>query len=372
MELPDDILILIYSQCRIDDVLSLRLTNLASRDLIGNCFESIAPSVARSTFPRSERILASFAVLERPFTLSALKNLRVEALAAILVDRHRVADIPIQHRYGIPAEDPFGDALRARVVCGWRVYLRLSNISSEVHRGHAKSAIKTSAGSIIDTVTPSRFKLEAMKRTEDLVLQNRLQYIINMPCVQAQAYKNVMVLLSAVLNTSLSNHGDAFKPWPFDFGDGIDVRRALRKGETWFAWFLLARGPELFWKQWWNLPYNDARTQNYIRDCAIDTFKNTPTQLVDHQRCLAQKLQQAINVRALSEGGFYETSPFHDFAQYAGERQQREETGSSLAKETMDHVPFHICFRCPDDLVKQHEALRRGLDTRYLSPRVPR
>ena len=97
-----------------------------------------------------------------------------------------------------------------------------------------------------------------------------------MPERRAQNYKIMFTLLSSAFSTSFSNIGDEYAPWPFDFGDGIDAQRELRKGKTWLSWYLFAQGPDLFWQQWWSLPHSDPRTKNHIRDRAIDAFKQTP------------------------------------------------------------------------------------------------
>src|SRR5690349_19358726 len=72
--LPEDVLILVLSQCRIDELLAFRLTNSRIRDCISRYISTIAPSVARSTFPHSEHLLRP---LDDPaqYTLGWLKGL---------------------------------------------------------------------------------------------------------------------------------------------------------------------------------------------------------------------------------------------------------------------------------------------------------
>jgi hypothetical protein len=127
-DLPDDILILISSQCRIDELLTLRLACAKLRNIIDEYITTIGPSVARSTFSHCEHLLGTHANATSPFTFRSLKNLIPEQLASILVDRHRIADEWMQSRYGIPAEDAFGDELRDRVASGWRVLNDLSTM----------------------------------------------------------------------------------------------------------------------------------------------------------------------------------------------------------------------------------------------------
>jgi hypothetical protein len=351
IDLPDDILILICSQCRIDEIFTLRLTSPKIRNLIDEYSSTIGPSVARSTFPLSDHMLSK----HTPTSFRSLKALIPEQLAAILIDRHRVADEWLQSRYGVPAEDPFGDELRDRVRDGWRVMRDLSNISREEQRTNNTTTTATHLTNKI--FRPALFKIEALKYKEDIILQKRLVYVARLSRRRAQAYKIMFTLLSAAFSTSFSNIGEEYEPWPFDFGDGIDGQRELRKGKTWLAWYILAEGTDLFWQQWWSLPHDDPRTKNYIRDRAIEAFKQTPDKLADHQRTLTRTLQKAINNRAAFEAEFDQSNPVRYFAQYAKERLMRIQNGVSPTREILEHVPFLVNFRCPEEIVKRHEAL---------------
>lgn len=351
IKLPDDILILICSQCRIDEIFTLRLTTSKTRNLIDEYISTIGPSVARSTFPLSDHLLSR----HTPTSFRALKTLIPEHLSAILVDRHRIADEWLQSRYGVPAEDPFGDELRDRVTSGWRVMRALSNIARDEHRTNAATMTATHLTNKI--FRPAVFKIEALKYREDIILQKRLAYVARLSERRAQNHKIMFTLLSSAFSTSFSNMGEEYEPWPFDFGDGIDAQRELRKGKTWLSWYIFAEGPDLFWQQWWSQPHDDPRTKNYIRDRAIEAFKQTPDKLADHQRTLARTLQKAINDRAAFESEFDQSNPVRYFAQYAKERLLRRQAGIALTREILEHVPFLVNFRCPDEIVKRHEAL---------------
>jgi hypothetical protein len=357
LSLPEDVLILVYSQCRIDEIFALRLTSTRTRNLIDEYIRTIAPSVARSTCPLNDHLLAKHADPASPLTFSGLKALIPAQLASILVDRHRIADEWLQSRYGIPAEDAFGDALRERVANGWRVLRVLSNISRQECALNAKDTRKSPSDLANKVFRPAHFKLELSKQTEDVILQRRLDYVAQLEPRQAQDYKVMFTLLSSAFSTSISNLGEEHEPWPFDFGDGIDGQRELRKGKSWLSWYVLAEGPDLFWQQWWSLPVEHAATRNYIRDHAIATFANTPTKLSDHQRILARRLQKAVNERALLDSAFDQSNPVRYFSQYAEHRLRRREAGLPPAKETLEKVPFMINFQCPEEIVKRHEAM---------------
>ena len=370
VDLPDDILILICSQCRIDELLTLRVTNSKTRTLIDEYITTIAPSVARSTFPLSEHLLAKHANTLSPLTLRSLTALIPEQLASILVDRHRIADEWLQSRYGVPAEDSFGDALRDRVASGWRVLRELSNIARD--EISIKDTPKSAAYLTNKIFRPTQFKLDILKQKEDSILQRRLEYITRLGHRQAQDYKLMFTLLSSAFSTTFSNIGEEYAPWPFDFGNGIDGQRELRRGKTWLSWYILAEGPDLFWQQWWVLPHRDPQTKNYIRDRAIKAFEHVPEQLADHQRLLARTLQKAVNREACWESAFNDSSPVRYFAQYAKERLLRREAGLPPTQEILGHVPFLINFRCPEEVVKRHEAVEEERNTSRASQPLPR
>jgi hypothetical protein len=178
-----------------------------------------------------------------------------------------------------------------------------------------------------------------------------------MPLQDAKDYKLMFMLLSSSFRTSISNVGDSHKPWVFDWGSGIDGQRLFRRGNSWLAWFVLAQGPELFWKQWWTLPYDSPQTKNYIRDRAFDTWGSTSQKLADHQRDHARRIQEAINYRADVSTDFVSVNPIPYFTQYAEHRLSRFKAGILPAKETLSQVPFHVEFRCPDELVQQHRMI---------------
>ena len=358
-ELPDDILILICSACSIDELLTLRLTDRRSRSLILEYINTIAPAVIRTTFPCSRNLL-----LHKPirYSIPWLEDLIPHQLAAILVDRHHIAHDFTQQRYGIPAEDAYGDELRARIANGWRVLYRLSGVSKHVQSLGTQDITKATNPFDLRLSCHSR-KLEQSRQQEDLILEQRLAYIESMPVQDAKDYKLMFMLLSSSFRTSISNVGEDHKPWVFDWGSGIDGQRLFRRGSSWLAWFVLAEGPDLFWKQWWTLPYGTPETRHYIRDRAVKIWTDTPQKLVDYQRDHARKIQESINDKADVSSNFVSVNPIPYFTQYAELRLSRWQSGVLPAKETMSHVPFHIEFRGPEELVQQHKLLLQGRDT---------
>lgn len=349
-DLSDDVLILIYSQCSIECLLALRSTDRRSRDLISEYINTIAPLVARTSFPGCNNLLR-----HRPlrYTIRWLRDLVPCQLAAILVDRHRIAHDAMQLRYGIPAEDAYGDELRARIVNGWCVLYRLTSISAFAPQ---IDDLRPTNALLTRILCPSRI-LDMHRQKEDFILEERLRYIESMPLQDAKDYKLMFMLLSSAFRTSISNIGEEHKPWAFDWGSGIDGQRLFRKGSSWLAWFVLAEGPHLFYSQWWTLPHDSPNTRHYIRDRALATWTATPHDLVDHQREHARRIQEAINSKASVSTDFVSVNPIPYFTQYAEHRLAQWKSGEMPPAETLSHVPFHIEFRCPEELFQQYQSL---------------
>lgn len=349
-DLPDDILILICSECTIEELLALQLTDRRSRSLISEYINTIAPSAARASFPGCRNIL-----LDRPvrYTVAWLRDLVPRQLAAILVDRHRIAHDYMQQRYGIPAEDAYGDELRARITKGWRVLQSLASISKSMQQPEDS---KPTSEFAIKLFCPSR-RLDSSRQKEDLILEQRLRYIDAMPIQDAKDYKLMYMLLSSAFRTSISNIGADHKPWAFDWGSGIDGQRLLRKGTSWLAWFVLAEGLGCFYAQWWVLPCDSPDTKHHIRDRALARWTNTPPKLIDYQRDHARKIQEAINSKAAVSTDFVSVNPIPYFTQYAEHRLASWKSGVLPQKETLSHVPFHIEFRCPEEILQKHQLL---------------
>ncbi|KAF1930525.1 uncharacterized protein M421DRAFT_58643 [Didymella exigua CBS 183.55] len=200
------------------------------------------------------------------------------------------------------------------------------------------------------------------QQKEDLILERRLRHIDAMPKQDAKDYKLMFMLLSSAFRTSISNIGEDHKPWVFDWGSGIDGQRLFRKGSSWLAWFVLAEGWGPFYSQWWKLPHDLPDTRHYIRDRALARWSSTPHKLIDHQREHARRIQEAINSKAAVSTDFVSINPIPYFTQYAEHRLAKWKSGVLPAKETLSHVPFHIEFRCPEELVQQYQLLVQDKD----------
>ncbi|KAF2439841.1 hypothetical protein P171DRAFT_435700 [Karstenula rhodostoma CBS 690.94] len=366
-DLPDDILILILSQCRVDEIFALRGTCSTFRNVFSTYSAHIIPWVARCTFPGGKLLLEP-PTAPTGYTFAWLKERIPLQLAAILIDRYRFIfeEQPVRSQIGIPAEDALGSVFRNRVANGWRVLGRLSNISKEIYRLDAKkifSMLNKKATWLL--AHTSRYEAEIVRLREELVLQRRLQFIDTMSFHEAEDYVMMFTLLSGVWRVRKSDSlvSKDEPTWPFDFGRGIDAPRMIRKGESWVTWFILHQGPGLFWEQWWSLPSEAPETTNHVRDRAIEAFfsplrreedathrradfSDPQEELHDMQRLCAEKVQRAIVATC---GASAPTLHFHYQIKYAQDRRLIDldsdiNPATSGVAETMNGVPAFINF----------------------------
>ncbi|OCK76996.1 hypothetical protein K432DRAFT_359401 [Lepidopterella palustris CBS 459.81] len=195
---------------------------------------------------------------------------------------------------------------------------------------------------------PPRFKLLVEEHRENMILERRLTYIASLPDKLAMDYKLMFLLLSSVFRMSLESTLDNdYKPWIFDLGFGIDGPGLLRKGNSWMTWYILHEGPSMFWEQWWLQPRDDPGTQSWVCDRSIAAWLRDTTSSHSLQRKVAHKIQETIEARA---GTFSESdsNPIPYFTRYAEHRRSRIANGEPDPDETMDQVPFHVDFRCPE------------------------
>jgi hypothetical protein len=127
-ELPTDVLIQIFQKVTISSTLSLRLTHSFLLAIFSHNINSIAPHVAKNTFPPGIALLKQSS-LPGQYTFRWLKSLFPKYMAAIIVDKSRFGE----REKGIIAADASGERVRDRVANGLRVYKCVANISKEVY-----------------------------------------------------------------------------------------------------------------------------------------------------------------------------------------------------------------------------------------------
>ena len=261
---------------------------------------------------------------------------------------------------------------------GWRVLQHLSSISEEVYNLDARDVLKSTTNFAWRLVHPARYKFEVFRQREDMILGRRLRFINAIPDAMARDYKLMFMLLSSAFRTSISNYGEDHKPWIFDWSMGIDGQRLLRRGNSWLTWFVLHEGPRLFWQQWWFLSPEAPETKNHIRDRSIEAWLGKanmgPEDFIrqflprewndvnekwhEIQRDYAYKVQKAIEDKAATSSDFTSVNPILYFTQYAECRRLREASGEVIIPEVLEHVPFHVDFRCPEELFQKFCMLR--------------
>jgi hypothetical protein len=239
-------------------------------------------------------------------------------------------------------------------------------------------------------VHPTGYKFEVFRQREQLILERRLKSIERMTAAEAKDYKLFFMLLSSIFQTSVANRGDDYKPWVFDWGNGLDGQRLFRRGTSWLTWFVLHEGPDLFWQQWWTLPPESPETKNYIRDKSLEAWfgdaKITPEEFIRQfspkawhdvnekchsiQRNHAQQVHEAIDKRVNSGSDYSALSPIPYFTRYAELRQWRRDAGLAPVRETLSHVPFYVEFRCPEELFQKFCSSRQERASAIASPRT--
>lgn len=152
-QLPDDVLIPIYSYCDISTLFSLRTTSTASRNIIDVYIRTIAPKSARATFPSCDTLLTPPA---SGYTVQWLRGLVPAQLASIVLDKDKLRRYPYVNAgfpYGIPSERGCEEARlwRGRIANGWRVLRGFYVVSRDVYaecgeRGRRPSALRKVSG----------------------------------------------------------------------------------------------------------------------------------------------------------------------------------------------------------------------------------
>lgn len=334
--LPWDVLIEIAHHCRLDELRVLTMVSTQMRDLIDRYIPTIAPAVAHVTF--SKRVLQHMYDRSNFFHYKQLRELVPHQLAAILVNKHRIAYSNGRPVYRIPAEAPGGDYLRKRVANGWDILRELYLISQDVRTSYTEDELIQQ-----DRRSP-RYSLDACKMKEDIIQQRRLDYVHGLCSHQIRDYILLTTLLPCIFSMSKAHVGDEYEPWIFDKGESFDQLRSFRDGTTWLSWFVLAEGLHIFWAQWWSLPPDLA--QHHIARRAVHTYKVLDPALVDHQRSLMKRLHDGIrDVGGVKLADYGNLKPHLYFPHVSkGQRPPKD----LRAPETLQHVLFHANFRCPD------------------------
>lgn len=316
-DLPDDILIPIFSTCDIDSFFAIRLVSRSLRVVADSYIRTIAPGVARTTFPNATSLLKT---PKDGYSLRWLSNLIPEHLASIVLDKDKLrrhcytnAGFP----YGIPCEYEGPEAVhwRRRIANGWRMIQRSHLISRDVYAksleeldketgvnrpkylrkvsggmrssrvwqavscpyqgctehgvksffGHEKGKRRRSGTELMCREARDGNYVEIARRRETLVLKKRLSWLEKMNGDDLMDYVYLWRLLLWV-----------FRPYRkpdnaevMDCVEGMDVHASMEDipqvnwkaeisgilhGCSWLNWFVLHVGTTPFWQQWWAVP----------------------------------------------------------------------------------------------------------------------
>ncbi|KAJ4988125.1 hypothetical protein SVAN01_06377 [Stagonosporopsis vannaccii] len=352
LDLPDDILIPIFSRCRVEEILNLRLTCTSFGAVIRTYIKTIAPASARFSFPDCNLLLAQ---PKYGYSLRWLRDLIPAQLASIVLDKDKLRRHPYINSgflYGIPSESACTEALywRHRLANGWRVLRSFhlisasvySNCDNETKRPNAlrkvSGGVKTSrlwqavscqyAGCtehgikyVFGTKTrrdshdsqnleqkDSKDPILEVRRKETHVLRKRLAF---MNTLSDQDLLDYVYLWRILLHV--------FRPYSkpgitvYDFTQGWHAQCSIphpnwptmisdiAQGCSWLNWFVLHLGTDPFLTQWTLPPTSPTCvTSNHIRNTIWRAWNTRSTHQIEIEREYISKFEFALRKRCLS------------------------------------------------------------------------
>lgn len=350
-ELPDDVLISIFSSCDIETLLNLRLTCTSLCAVIQTYIKTIAPASARITLPDCRLLLTP---PETGYSIRWLSNLIPAQLASIVLDKDKLRRHPYVNSgfpYGIPSESSCAEATywRQRVTNGWRVLqsfhlisiraysscnekrkrpsafrkvsggVRTSHVWQAVscqYAGCTEHGMKHVFGSksrrdshdsnhevLGDPPTP----VSEMRRTEARILKSRMAHMETMADQDLLDYVYLWRLLLHVFRPycrpetpplDFTRHCPSYMSiprinWPIIISD-------ISQGCSWLNWFILHSGATLFLMQWSLSSQSDAKSSNHIRDTVWRAWNARSTHQIEIEREYVSKFEFALRKRCLS------------------------------------------------------------------------
>jgi len=254
--LPDDLLISICQLLQLPDLFALRLCSRSLATCIQCYASSIAPLVARNTFPGHTLLL-------RPpspppdansggtgYDLRWLRSLFPKYLASVLVERRGRK----LFYFDFPAENPLGDDARKIVQRGVCVLAGLSRIAQAVHN-LSDADLPASIAPVLatDSSWAEDPELELVLRRESLVMERRLGYVQALSWDDLLGYRLALRMLGRIVEIpkprSFISRVVTSNLY-FNWGEGGE---AVTEGISWFNWFVMHYGPDILWQQWWCL-----------------------------------------------------------------------------------------------------------------------
>ena len=351
IDLPDDILIPIFSHCNIDAILSLRLTCTAFCAVVKAYITAIAPASARTTYPDCDLLL-------RPpkdgYSFRWMINLIPAQLASVVLDKDKLRRHPYINSgflYGIPSESDCPGAIywRQRVANGWKVLRSFHLISSRVyancedackrpnafrkvsggvrtsriwqamscqyagctehgmkHVFASKTHRRDSHQSHTEEQKDAKDPIPDVRRKEAQILKKRLAHLDDLSDQDLLDYVYLWRLLLHVFrpytkpSLSLSKPTQSTSPlpspnWPTIIND-------ISQGCSWLNYFILHIGPSPFLTQW-SLSRNSSSSAtpfHHLRDTIWSAWTARTTHQIELEREYASKFEFQLRKRCLS------------------------------------------------------------------------
>jgi hypothetical protein len=347
-DLPDDILISVFSSCDIDTILALRLTCTSFHAVIEAYITVIAPSSARNTFPKCDLLLTP---PKTGYTIRWLRDLVPAQLASIVLDKDKLRRCPYINSgfpYGIPSENDCAEAAywRRRIANGWRVLRSFHLISAKVHSSNddklKKPSVlrKVSGGVRVSRIWQAvscpyagctehgmkhlfepkhrrdshcsdddekrilKNPISEVQRKESLILRKRLAHVRTMSNQDLLDYVYLWRLLLHMFRPYSKPDSTAGKSssnptprpsWPTVISD-------IAQGCSWLNWFVLHIGTAPFQEQWslstTTHPKHD--TANSVRDRVWTAWNARTTHQIEIEREYVSKFEFALRKRCLT------------------------------------------------------------------------
>jgi hypothetical protein len=349
-ELPDDILITVFSSCDIETLFNLRLTCTSLCAVIQTYMKTIAPTSARITFPNCELLLTP---PETGYSIYWLRNLIPAQLASIALDKDKLRRYPYINSgflYGIPSESDCAEATywRQRLANGWRVLQSFQLISAKVYSSiddkcKRPNAFRKVSGGVrtsriwqavscqyagctehgMKHVFGSKSRRDShdscneeqrdlkdffpgIRRKEAQVLKRRLAHMGSMSDQDLLDYVYLWRILLHIFRPyrkPATTVGDLAQSWAsttsIPHPNWPTIISDIVQGCSWLNWFILHAGTTLFLTQW-SLSQSNHASSNHIRDTIWRSWSARSTHQIEIEREYVSKFEFALRKRCLT------------------------------------------------------------------------
>ncbi|KAI9719093.1 MAG: hypothetical protein M1812_003723 [Candelaria pacifica] len=311
-------LLQVIQQCDLDTIFNLRLTSRSTYKLISTYEVSISAAVANRTFPNA--VLKLRPQNNPPPSIKWLVQLYHRAtigsaVAALLVDL-RPLGRGGRVMFGIPAYDPYGDALRERVENGWYVFWHLSDIALDVGREEVAKEPRRFLG-----FRPREIKV--VRKQEEEIKKRRIEFLKTLEEANVVDYDIMFNFLAgSFLGSELCdlNGGGA------SYRDG-HLFPAFGRRDSWLNWWVLRVGPPPLVRAWKGLG------KDYVIRQIREEWASRSKTRVQIERDAGESFHDEVKIVVGSQGRDYISECLRNWS-----RGNREV--SSLQNEQMDRHPF--------------------------------